>query len=422
ILVLQGELTQDEGRNVRKNSINNNGILEIKMKGSFIVAVLCVVFVQAVADFGPWSDFGDCLCDSKKYRSRVCASEPCVGDYVDSEGCDCVPLNPAVDCPMVSGAESVYGIVADPCDCHNYYQCEYNTTTAEFIAYERRCPKCLRWSQEILTCVRDEKDPNCTSTTPAIQEPGACDLMEVPENERQFLLGNYTMDCPPGTYFNVTVCGCVPWWTPMPEMNVIASVMFNEAVSASNGIWLLNQNVSLVNDDCMDGECGRFNSSAHSKLEIPFFSNGVFESFSVRLFFKRSAGVSGVQSLLDNSDCSNDGFVLAQSGVDIALGYFENKANIKIDFSLAAAEGTWNQLVMSYDEDVASFYLNKDLVYTEASVGQLKHVIAPMVLGGCVCGGDCYFSGYMDSVCFFKGGLGQTEVDYLYDNPDKCEP
>ena len=51
--------------------------------------------LHLAADFGQWSDFGDCMCDSKKYRSRVCEAEPCVGDYVDSEDCDCVPLDAA---------------------------------------------------------------------------------------------------------------------------------------------------------------------------------------------------------------------------------------------------------------------------------------------------------------------------------------
>ena len=49
----------------------------------------------SAADFGPWSSWADCMCDLKRYRSRVCESEPCVGDYVESEDCACVPLNAA---------------------------------------------------------------------------------------------------------------------------------------------------------------------------------------------------------------------------------------------------------------------------------------------------------------------------------------
>ena len=50
----------------------------------------------SAADFGPWSSWGDCMCDLKRYRRRVCESEPCVdGDYVESEDCPCVPLDAA---------------------------------------------------------------------------------------------------------------------------------------------------------------------------------------------------------------------------------------------------------------------------------------------------------------------------------------
>ena len=34
------------------------------------------------------------MCDEREYRSRVCEAEPCVGDYVESRPCDCVPLVP----------------------------------------------------------------------------------------------------------------------------------------------------------------------------------------------------------------------------------------------------------------------------------------------------------------------------------------
>ena len=39
-------------------------------------------------------------------------------------------LHNVADCPMVVGADSVLGVVADPCNCQNYVQCEYNSTLA----------------------------------------------------------------------------------------------------------------------------------------------------------------------------------------------------------------------------------------------------------------------------------------------------
>ena len=62
---------------------------------------------------------------------------------------------------MVVGADSVYGIVADPCDCMNYYQCEFNATLGEFIAYQRTCNPCEIWDQDVLTCVWDPAKPDC---------------------------------------------------------------------------------------------------------------------------------------------------------------------------------------------------------------------------------------------------------------------
>ncbi|KAK2151005.1 hypothetical protein NP493_2698g00000 [Ridgeia piscesae] len=108
---------------------------------------------------------------------------------------------------MVSGADSVYGLLGDPCNCQNYYQCEYNTTTEQFIAIQRSCNPCEIWDQEVLTCVRDESKGDCTFF-PTTQGIGECPL-GVADNPAQFILGNETMDCAPGTTFNFTQCTCI---------------------------------------------------------------------------------------------------------------------------------------------------------------------------------------------------------------------
>ena len=69
---------------------------------------------------------------------------------------------------MVIGDDAVYGILADPCNCQNYYQCEYNTTLEVFIAYERACNPCELWDQEVLTCVFNPDAvwvPECNPST-----------------------------------------------------------------------------------------------------------------------------------------------------------------------------------------------------------------------------------------------------------------
>ena len=173
---------------------------------------------------------------------------------------------------MVHGDDAVYGILANPCNCSIYYQCEYNTTLEVFIAYERACNPCELWDQEVLTCVFNPDAPWVPECNPSTQGMGMkqCALFRkvntysgidivnkvlncyldyllmfspltyptvhtkinailfvlpylfnstsrvsgecplgVVDNPYQFLLGNETMDCAPGTIFNVTVCTCV---------------------------------------------------------------------------------------------------------------------------------------------------------------------------------------------------------------------
>ena len=47
-------------------------------------------------------------------------------------------------------------------------------------------------------------------------------------------------------------------------------------------------------------------------------------------------------------------------------------------------------------------------------LGRLNRVKASMVFGGCTCGVDCYFDGYLDSVCSFcDSALVVVYVQYL---------
>ena len=109
----------------------------------------------------------------------------------------------------------------------------------------------------------------------------------------------------------------------------------NSTITASKGIWIYNHNVELRNDSCVSGKCGYFNSSLKAKLEIPMFSTAFsqYGAFSVRFFFKRTAGIYGVRSLVDNSECAVYGSLVAQSDVDAAMGYFTNEDIEKAVFS-----------------------------------------------------------------------------------------
>ena len=117
-------------------------------------------------------------------------------------------------------------------------------------------------------------------------------------------------------------------------MSEITQISFEgETISASKGLWLYNNNVNITSEGCLTDSCGLFTSADESKLELAYFSNSFdrFESFSVSLFFKRSAGVAGTQSLLDNSECEVDGSVVAQSESGSVSAYFANSTGARAD-------------------------------------------------------------------------------------------
>ena len=122
--------------------------------------------------------------------------------------------------------------------------------------------------------------------------------------------------------------------TDFPEAIEITQISFEgDVISASMGLWLYNNNVNMTSEGCLTDSCGLFTSADESKLELAYFSNAFdrFESFSVSLFFKRSSGVAGTQSLLDNSECDVDGSVVATSSSGVVDAYFANSTGAVAD-------------------------------------------------------------------------------------------
>ena len=119
-------------------------------------------------------------------------------------------------------------------------------------------------------------------------------------------------------------------------MSEITRIAFEgDVISASMGLWLYNNNVNMTSgEECLTDSCGLFTSADESRLELAYFSNAFdrFESFSVSLFFKRSAGVAGTQSLLDNSECDVDGSIVAVSTAGEVAGYYANSTGAKVEF------------------------------------------------------------------------------------------
>ena len=141
---------------------------------------------------------------------------------------------------------------------------------------------------------------------------------------------------------------CVSVATDFPMLQGISCVTFDEdeGIKASQGLWLYNQNVAQSDDDCKSGKCGFFNSTLQSKLELAYFSNAFdrFESFSVSFFFKRSAGVAGSRSLLDNSECGDEGSLRARSVAGAVSGSATNSTTVTVSSGgLAVSSNCWRE-------------------------------------------------------------------------------
>ena len=126
---------------------------------------------------------------------------------------------------------------------------------------------------------------------------------------------------------------CFSVSTAFPMLKGITCVTFDDGIKASQGLWLYNENVVVSDNACMSGTCGFFNSSAQSKLELAYFSNAFdnFDTFSVSFFFKRAVGASGEQSLLDNSECSDDGSMFVRSVSGTVLGSATNSTGDSVN-------------------------------------------------------------------------------------------
>ena len=69
-------------------------------------------------------------------------------------------------------------------------------------------------------------------------------------------------------------------------------------LQGSNGVYVQSTNVEVVPACTVDGgNCGYFNASVGSNMQVPMFANGMdaYNAFSLSFFVKRQSGVAGVQ-------------------------------------------------------------------------------------------------------------------------------
>ncbi|KAK2182817.1 hypothetical protein NP493_335g04011 [Ridgeia piscesae] len=381
--------------------------------------------VVAGADWGPWGEWSECLCSGLRLKSRECEEYPCDGYSLEEEPCDCVPFDAEVDCIMVHKADSVYGQTGDPCDCYNFYQCDIDVNSTVF-GIKRRCPDCEMWSQSDLTCVEDLSLPNCVNmvTTEGI---GNCTLLAVDNEPDKFMLGGLVMDCAPGSTFNLTLCTCV-YVEPQFMLKGLTCITFDmgdDSFLATHGVWLKHDFVEIEPNCGVAGNCGRFRSANRSSMQVPAFSNAFdqFSEFSVSFWFKRDAGNTGLQALINNYACNVASSVdISSTDADVVAASMRNETGSAVALlDLAAADGKWHHYVVVYTGQAVIVYLDHIKVAEEEFVGKLQRVKAPIVIGARLCKGQ-YFDGVMDTISFAKGALNQEHVDYLFDNGDSCLP
>ena len=65
----------------------------------------------------------------------------------------------------------------------------------------------LSWSVHLKSCAISFESPDLCNSASHVSVD--CPLEEVAGDPYAFMLGNKTMDCAPGTLFNLTVCTCV---------------------------------------------------------------------------------------------------------------------------------------------------------------------------------------------------------------------
>ena len=63
---------------------------------------------------------------------------------------------------------------------------------------------------------------------------------------------------------------------------------------------------------------------------------------------------------------------------------------------LVTVARTYNYVRITIVQREYSF--GENTLHVIVPAGRIDRVKAPLAIGGCICGGDCFFDGYMDSV------------------------
>ncbi|KAK2160326.1 hypothetical protein NP493_1656g00010, partial [Ridgeia piscesae] len=198
-----------------------------------------------------------------------------------------------VDCPLCNNTASAPGFAPDPNDCQAYYMCIPYANGAVWVGRRMTCAKYVQW--------------------------------ESPPSPRHSPSSGLT-----------------------DEKRSITCVTFDEANNAlaTNGLWVLNENVKVVDHPgvCKYGKCGYF--PGNGTLEIPFF-------------------VNNYQNFKHNSDCLNGADKDDSSSV-----YVSSPSQNLFNAGLKATDGSaadvkfqwWHHIAVVWDGKKVTFYHDKQEV------------------------------------------------------------
>ena len=138
--------------------------------------------------------------------------------------------------------------------------------------------------------------------------------------------------------------------------------MGDDSFLATHGVWLKHDFVEIEPNCGVAGNCGRFRSANRSSMQVPAFSNAFdqFSEFSVSFWFKRDAGNTGLQALINNYACN------VASSVDIS--------STDADVVAASMRNETGSAVALLDLAVSDAFVNKVVVVALVNVAEVMSV------------------------------------------------
>ncbi|KAK2173388.1 hypothetical protein NP493_879g01036 [Ridgeia piscesae] len=335
-----------------------------KTMKTFVLLTLLAQVLFVAANYGEWQDWSECECGETQYRLRSCTSPPCTGPSQESRPCLPRGALPNLCNGVCYGAGCSMGYVHDPCLDSCFYHCV--KINGLWTATRQCCNPCERWDRQLLTCVRNSSDPECT--------------------------------------YN-------------PSTSAPASSLRRRGTNLRRCVWRRDRDqYYLLN---VRGNCGYFNSSKKAHLEIPYFAGNQFSQFAFSFWYRRTPDVQGYMGLVGNGNSESGSTIKLLSVKNSNCGGFATEdMPDKGKYRMDAPDGEWHMYTMSYDGTHVFYYLDNVFAYNVSMTGSTIMKQCPMTTGSFL--NDDFFDGYMDSSVQQRGRVlpaVETATTPTYDMP-----